>query len=431
MFETFRNAWKVPDLRKKLLYTLLIVLIFRVGAAIPVPYLDASVMNSLMTQSGSLLGYVDMMTGGAFSKATLFALSVTPYITATIVMQLLTIAIGPLERLSKEGEEGRKKIAKITRWVTIALALVQAIAYYFMFKNYGAVKYTSGFSSIFAAIVIVLAFTAGAGLVVWIGEQINEKGIGNGVSILLFAGIISRFPITIGKLWALLQLASQGETKYFFFVPLIVVLFIALIAFIVVMTNAERRIPVQYAKRVVGRKMYGGQNSHIPVKVNMSGVMPIIFASSLLAIPSTVVGFVDPDKSSWLGKFFGAFNYNTVWYALIYFVLIIGFNYFYVAIQYNPLEIANNLRKNSGTIPGIRPGKPTAEFIGKIISKVTLVGALFLAVVAILPIAMGGITGVDIALGGTSIIIVVGVALDTARQLETQMMSRHYKGFLE
>ena len=294
-----------------------------------------------------------------------------------------------------------------------------------------AVSYRDGFQGVFAALVIILALTAGACIVVWLGECVNEKGIGNGISILLFAGIVSRGPSVVVRMITYLQWGFEGNTQYLFFVPLILVIFLALIAFIIVMTNAERRIPVQYAKRMVGRKMYGGQSTHIPIKVNMSGVMPIIFASSLLAIPGTIKGFVDPDAERWVGKFLGLFDYNQWLYAVLYFLLIIAFNYFYVAIQYNPLEISNNLRKNNGTVPGYRPGKPTTDFISKVISKVTLLGAFFLAVIAILPIAVGGITKMNIALGGTTVIIVVGVAMDTARQLESQMMMRHYKGFLE
>ena len=431
MIETLKNAWKIADLRKKLLYTLLIVFIFRIGSAIPLPYLNPAALQSMINANGSLFGYLNILSGGSFGQATLFALSISPYITSSIVIQLLSVAIPYLERLSKEGEDGRKKLNKITRYTTVGLALFQSIAYYFMFRNMNAVSYRDGFQGVFAALVIILALTAGACIVVWLGECVNEKGIGNGISILLFAGIVSRGPSVVVRMITYLQWGFEGNTQYLFFVPLILVIFLALIAFIIVMTNAERRIPVQYAKRMVGRKMYGGQSTHIPIKVNMSGVMPIIFASSLLAIPGTIKGFVDPDAERWVGKFLGLFDYNQWLYAVLYFLLIIAFNYFYVAIQYNPLEISNNLRKNNGTVPGYRPGKPTTDFISKVISKVTLLGAFFLAVIAILPIAVGGITKMNIALGGTTVIIVVGVAMDTARQLESQMMMRHYKGFLE
>lgn len=432
MLQTLKNAWKIEDLRKKIIYTLLILLVVRIGSVIPVPFLDPTTLANMIGQGGNLLGYLDILTGGAFARATLLALSISPYITSSIVIQLLTIAIPALEQLSKEGEEGRKKLQKITRYTTVALALLEAVAYYIMFyRTPGALSYTSGFSGVLAAITIIGCFAAGAMLIVWLGERIDAKGIGNGISLILFAGIVSRLPSAILKLWGYLQLAAAGETKYYFAVPLVIVLFAVIIGVIVLMTNAERRIPVQYAKRVVGRKMYGGQSSHIPIKVNMSGVLPVIFASSFLAIPGTIKGFVDPSEATTFGKVLGWFDYNTVLYAVLYFVLIIAFNYFYIAVQYNPIEMANNLRKNNGAIPGIRPGKPTSDFIAKVISKITLVGALFLAFIAILPIILGAVAKMNIALGGTSIIIVVGVALDTVRSLESQMMMRHYKGFLE
>lgn len=357
-------------------------------------------------------------------------MSITPYINSSIIIQLLTVALPPLERLSKEGEEGRKKIAKITRYVTVVLALIQAIAYYFLLRSQNAVQmaYRTGWTGVFAAVVIIAVFTAGAALLMWLGEQINEKGIGNGISMILFAGIISRVPSAVAYL---IKLLMVGEAQYYVYVPLIVLIFLAIIVFIVVMTNAERRIPVQYAKRVVGRKMYGGQSSHIPIKVSMSGVLPIIFASSLLSIPGLIVALWNPGEDSFWGNFLRAFNYDQWLYAVLYFLLIIAFNYFYIAIQYNPIEIANNLRKNNGAIPGIRPGKPTSDFIAKVISKITFVGAIYLGLVAIFPIIFNQLTGVNVALGGTSILIVVGVALDTMRSLESQLMMRHHKGFLE
>jgi len=437
MFTTLKNAWKIPDIRKKILYTLLILFIVQVGSVIPVPFMDPTSLQNMISQNGNLLGYLDILTGGAFANATLFALSISPYITASIVIQLLTIAIPALERMAKEGEEGRKQIQKINRYTTVGLSVLEAVAYYIMFrKTAGALTYTDGFEGVLAALTIITCFTAGSMLIVWLGERIDAKGIGNGISLILFAGIVSRGPHALAKMWTYIQFAQTGETQYYFFVPLVIVLFIFLIGFIVVMTTAERRIPVQYAKRVVGRKVYGGQSTHIPIKVNMSGVLPIIFASAFLSIPGTIRGFVyanpTAETTQKLGyKLLSLFNYNTWVYALLYFVLIIAFNYFYIAVQYNPVEIANNLRKNSGAIPGIRPGKPTSDFISKTISKINLVGALFLAVVAILPIALGAIANMNIALGGTSIIIVVGVALDTVRSLESQMMMRHYKGFLE
>lgn len=428
MFETLKNAWKIQDLRKKMLFTLAIILIFRLGAvAVPVPYLDPAVMQNMLSGGGNLLGFINILSGGAFERATLFALGISPYITASIVIQLLTVAIPALERMAKEGEDGRKKINKITRYSTLGLGVLQAIAYYILLRNQNAVKYVSGFSGVFAAVVIVGSFTLGGLIVMWLGERIDEKGIGNGISMMLFSGIVSRGPHVIAMMYQYLKIGDQ----YYFFVPAIIALFVVVIGFIVLMTQAERRIPVTYAKRVVGRKMYGGQSTHIPIKVNMSGVMPIIFASSLLSIPGIIKGFVDPQGTSFLGKLLGVFNYDKPVYAILYFLLIIAFNYFYVAIQYNPLEMANNLRRNNGAIPGIRPGKPTSDFIAKVISKVTLVGAIFLGLIAILPIALGAIAKMNIALGGTTIIIVVGVALDFVRQLESQMMMRHYKGFLE
>lgn len=428
MFETFKNAWKSKDLRKKLLFTLLIIVLFRIGVAIPVPFLDASKLSTLMGDA-SLLGYMNMLTGGALSKATIFAMSVTPYINASIIIQLLTVAIPALERLAKDGGEmGRKKINKITRYTSVGLGLIQAIGFYFLLRSEGAVQYTTGWSGIFASFVICAAFTAGTALIMWLGELVNEKGIGNGISIIIFAGILSRGPHAANTLWQYWKLAQGGDIQYYFLVPAIILLFVAVIAFVVVLTNAERRIPVQYAKRVVGRKMYGGQSSHIPIKVNLSGVMPVIFASSILAIPSTIGAFMGADMNTGVWKWF---SYSSWLYAAIYFILIIGFNYFYAATQYNPIEMANNLRKSNGAIPGYRPGKPTSDFIQRVLSKIIFLGAIFLGIVAILPIAIGNVAHMNIALGGTSMLIVVGVALDTSRTLESQMMMRHYKGFLE
>ena len=429
MFKVFRDAWKVADLRQRLLYTLMIIVIFRLGSAIPIPYLDTTMLQNMISASGGnkMLGYIDVLTGGAFSRATIFALSISPYITSSIVIQLLSVAIPSLERLSKEGEEGRKVIMKITRWTTVALGLLQAFAYYGMLRPQGAVVHKTGFAGVFAMIVIVLVFTAGTALIMWLGERINEKGIGNGISIILFAGIVSRGPAIISRLYLYSQ--QQGTSSYFK-IPLIIALFLAIIVFVVWMTNAERRIPIQYAKRVVGRKMYGGQSSHIPIKVNMSGVMPIIFASSLLMIPSTIQMFVDQKATTWFGKLLKSFNYNSWPYAILTFLLIIGFSYFYVEIQYNPMEMANNLRKSNGTVPGIRPGKPTADFISKVMNKITFVGALFLGVMAILPFIAGKFTGMQLGIGGTTVLIIVGVALDTVKQIESMMMMRHYKGFL-
>lgn len=431
MFDVFKNAWKVDELREKILYTLMIIVIFRIGSAIPVPFLDPTTLSAMFSaNSGNLLGYLNMLTGGALSTATVFALSISPYITASIVIELLAVAIPALEKIAKEGPEGRKKLAKITRYTTVGLALMQAYAYYVTLKNYDAVeKFDTTFENALVLITILFMFTAGSMLVVWLGERIDEKGIGNGISMLLFAGIVSGGPNLISTLGAYL---SSGETKYYFFVPILVVIFVLLIAFIVLMNDAERRIPVQYAKRVVGRKQYGGQSTHIPVKVSMAGVLPIIFASALLSIPATIEAFVTVEEGSFWYGFFRLFDSTSWLFNVLYFIMIVGFSYFYVAIQYNPVEMANNLQKNNGAIPGIRPGKPTADFISRIIGKITFIGALFLGVIALLPTIIGAISGiVGVNIGGTTIIIVVSVALETARSLESQMMMRHYKGFLE
>ena len=436
MLKTIRNAFRVPDLRKKLLFTLMIIVVFRIGSVIPVPFLDMEALKQAMSnltsaESGSMFAYLDTLSGGAFSNATLFAMGVTPYINSSIIIQLLTVAIPALERLSKEGEEGRKKLATITRYVTVGLGLIQGIAYFWFLKQSHVLEYNEGFDFIFSAVVIVLVFTAGTALMMWLGEQINQYGIGNGISILLFAGIVARFPLIISQIVSFWNMAMQGDTKYFVFVPLFVIIFLAVMWVIVFMQDAERRIPIQYAKRVVGRKMYGGQSSHLPIKVSLGGVLPIIFASSILSIPATIKLMV-PGVTGWVDNLIQMFSQRSWLYAVLYFILIILFAYFYTSIQYNPIEMSNNLRQNNGTIPGIRPGKPTTEFIAKILSRITLIGALFLAVIAIVPIIYGNLTGMSaMSLGGTSIIIVVGVCLETVKQMESQMMMRHYKGFLD
>ncbi len=424
MFETFRNAWKVVELRKKILFTLFIIVVFRIGSVIPVPFIDVSMLKDASgTVANEFFNYLSILTGGGLEYGAIFAMSVTPYINASIIMQLLCVAIPPLERIAKDGEEGQKRIAKYTRFATVILGLLQGSAYYWYLSASGYVS-VSGGAKVFAAFVIILSFTAGSALMMWLGEQIDTKGIGNGISVLLFAGIISRGPQVFNMLLANWKLDKQAA------VIGIVLAFLLVIAFIVWMTNAERRIPVQYAKRVVGRKMYGGQNSHIPIKVNMSGVMPIIFASSILMLPTMALSFMK-DTTSSMYKILTLFSVRGVFYAVIYFILIIAFAYFYVTIQYNPVEMANNLRKNSGAIPGIRPGKPTSDFIQRILSRITLLGALFLSVIAILPIIVGSVGGINVSLGGTSVLIMVGVALDTVQNLESQMMMRHYKGFLD
>ena len=431
MFETFRNAWKTEDLRKRLLYTLLILILFRLGCAIPVPYITSSALESMFT-TGSMLTYLNMMSGGAMSRCTIFALGVQPYINATIIIQLLCVAIPYLENLSKEGEEGRQKLTKISNYTGAAIALLLSIAYYFIIRRMGALKYTDGFAGIFSGIVIVACFTAGAQFVTWMGNQIDAKGIGNGLSLMIFAGIVADWSRVGSSFQDMLTRAQAGASGYYIMIPAMVILAIVAVIFVVILTNAERRITIQYAKRVVGRKQMGGQNSYLPLKLNMSGVMPIIFASALVSIPGTIGSFLQIDQQAhpvWYA-FFHTFNYTSWLYVVIYLLLILAFNYFYVAIQYNPVEIANNLRRNNGSIPGFRPGKPTSDFITRTLNKITLIGAIFLAAVAVLPIILGNLTGMSIQLGGTSLLIVVGVALDTTRSLDSFMTMRNHKGFL-
>ncbi len=444
MFKTLANAWKIPDLRRKLLFTLFILVIYRFGAAIEIPYINHSALETWkQTASGSIFEYLNIISGDAFSKATLFALSISPYITSSIVMQLLCVAIPALERLSKEGEEGRKKINNITRYVTVALALMTSIGYYFLMKNtYGIV--TEEGSTWFGAIVMISCYCAGASLIMWLAEKINENGIGNGISMILFANIISSIPGMIQE--GVVNNVANGIAKIqdgnalggiitFVCVAIGIVAVIAVVAFVVFITNSERRLPVQYAKRVVGRKMYGGQNTNLPIKLNMSGVMPIIFASSICSLPATIMQFIPNAKDGWFGKIVDIFfSTESIVYALVYLLLIIVFAYFYIAISFNPVEVANNLQKNGGSIMGIRPGKPTADFIQKVLNKITLIGALFLGIIAVVPLVINIVTGGalgSIAFSGNSLLIVVGVALETVREIEAQMTMRHYKGFLE
>ena len=426
MLQTLRNAWKIEELRKKILFTLVIILLYRLGNAIPVPDVDIALLNAYFAQQQStILGLLDVMSGGAFSNATIFALSIQPYINASIIIQLLCIAIPSLERLSKEGgEEGRKKIASITRYATVAIGLIQGFAYYMLIKNNNMLNADA--QGIWSAIVIILTFTSGSALIMWLGEQITEFGIGNGISMILFASIISRLPTS---LITTVRNIAAGNLQWWLAV-LMLIGAIAMIVLIVFVNDAERRIPVQYAKRVVGRKMYGGQSTHLPMKVNMSGVMPIIFAQSIASVPATIAAFTGK-TDGWVNTWF---SNNSIPYAIIYFLLIIFFAYFYSTIQFNPVEVANNLKKNGGYIPGFRPGKPTSEFIQKVLNKITLFGAIYLGIIAIVPILIShfsnaaALTG--LSLGGTSIIIVVGVALETVRALEAQMLMRNYKGFL-
>ena len=433
MLETIRNAWKIPELRKKLLMTAFIILIFRLGNNIPVPYVDTALLsNYFASSSATILGMMNVMSGGAFGRATLLALGIQPYINSSIIIQLLTIAIPALERLAKEGgEDGKKKIAAITRYATVAIGLLQAFGYYMLCRSQNFLTDTG----VLPAIVVILVFTAGSAFTMWLGEQITEFGIGNGISVILFAGIISRVPTAVFALYTGIYNWVTGATgtNVLRIHPVgavgIVLGMLALVVFVVFITLAERRLPVQYAKRVVGRKMMGGNSTNIPMKVNMSGVMPIIFAQTIASIPATIAAFVPKWQNS---AFMRAFDTTSVIYCVVYFLLIIGFSYFYATIQFNPVEVANNLKKQGGFIPGFRPGRPTVEFISKVLNKITMFGALYLSVIAILPIVTGAIIGATyLAIGGTSVMIVVSVALETQKALEAQMMMRHYKGFLE
>ncbi len=463
MIQTIRNAWRVPELKKKMLFTIMALLIFRLGSAIPVPYIDGAALDQyLKSQSGTILGLMNAMSGSAFNYATVFALSIQPYINSSIIIQLLTVAIPALERLARDGgEEGRKKIASITRYTTVAIALLQGFGYYSLVNSYRLVN-GGGLPQIWVALVIVVSFTAGSAFLMWLGEQITEFGIGNGISIILFAGIVSRFPqmvmdcISGFQTWLVVNRGAAGlmadnenmteevAQSYIdalkpsalapWVIALIIIGMLALVVFIVYINNAERRIPVQYAKRVVGRKMYGGQSTHIPMKVSMAGVMPIIFAQSIASLPATVCAFMGVTKESegFGGGLMRVFDTAAPFYSIIYFLLIVGFSYFYSTMAFNPVEVANNLKKNGGFVPGLRPGKPTIDFLMKVLNKITMFGALYLSVIAIAPIITGNLVGYQsLAIGGTSVIIVVGVALETVKQMEAQMLMRHYKGFLE
>ena len=428
MIQTIRKAWGVPELRKKIVFTLLILLIFRIGNAIPVPYINTTLLgNYLDSMSGTVLGLYNVMSGGAFAEATVFALGVQPYINSSIIIQLLTIAIPALERLARDGgEAGKKKIASITRYATVAIALLQGFGYYMICKNYNILEQ----QGIWPALVIIVSFVAGSSFVMWLGEQVNEFGVGNGISIILFAGILSRVPnmVTMGASY----IRTKGSIGYLW-IALLIVGMLAMVVLIVHVNEAERRIPVQYAKRQVGRKMYGGQASTLPMKVNMSGVLPIIFAQTIASLPATVWAFIGIPEEGTVGRsIYNAIDTKSVLYLIVYFLMIIGFSYFYATIQFNPVEISNNLKRNGGFIPGFRPGKPTSDFIAKVLNKVTLFGAIYLGIVAICPLIAGKLLGnSSLAIGGTSVIIVVGVALETVRALESQMMMRQYKGFLE
>ena len=444
MLETFRNAFKIPELRTKLVFTMIIVLLYRLGAAVPVPFISPDGLKALFEQQGadSIFGYLNILAGDAFSKATLFALSISPYITSSIVMQLLTIAIPALERLQKSGDDGRKKITQITRYVTVLLGIITGYGYYVTCRGYGLVLNT-GF---FAGLVIVACYSAGSALIMWLGEKINENGIGNGISIILFANIVSRLPSWFASMAQRIiasVTAPDAQIGSVLFeilrVVIIAAITIVIVAFVVFMSNAERRIPVQYSKRVVGRKMYGGQNTYLPIKVNMSGVMPIIFASSMVSLPATIIRFINSNPTGFWGVVNNIFGTRSPLYIILEFALIIAFSYFYIAISFNPVEVSNNLKKNGGFIPGIRPGVPTTQYITKILNKLVFIGGLFLGIVSIFPLTVNAIASVinqswalgAIAFGGSSLLIVVGVALETTREIEAQMTMRHYKGFMD
>ncbi|MDR0984099.1 MAG: preprotein translocase subunit SecY [Ruminococcus sp.] len=436
MFRVFKTAWQTPELRKKILFTLMLMVIFRIGSAITVPFLDIDAVRSWVDSNatdGNFLEYMNVITGGALSNATLLSLSITPYINASIIMQLLTYALPPLEALQKEGETGRQTLNRITMVVSMVLSAFMSYAYYLTLRNkMGAVEYTTGFAGWFTGAVIVLCFMAGAATVVWFGNRVTEKGVGNGVSIMLFTGIVARYPVEVGVLW---DKFVNDKAHFLWLMPAVALIFISMVGLVVLFNQAERRIPIQYAKRVVGNKQYGGQSTHMPIKVIGSGVMPIIFAMSFMALPTSIQMFAgppDPTNHNFYYWFSWAFSMQNWPYAIMYMLLIVAFNYFYVSMQYNPVEIANRLRQNNGAVPGIRSGKPTEIFIRRVLSKLTLVGAIFLGFIAIFPIFFSKIDGLEsIYMGGTSLLIVVNVALMTARTLESQMMMRHHKGFLE
>ena len=423
MIKTLRNAWSIPELRKKLMFTMLILLLYRIGNVIPIPYIDSHTLGEYFKQlQNTILGLYNMMSGSAFSMGTIFALSIQPYINASIIVQLLTIAIPALERMAKEeGEEGKKKIEMITRISTVVLGLIMGWAYYMMVRNQAGIITDKSF---LAAVVIILTFTAGSAVVMWLGEQITAHGIGNGISMILFANIISGIPTGVQIIFSMFTVKTWWQAV------IAIVGVAALVIFIIFVNDAERRIPVQYAKRVVGRKMYGGQSTNLPIKVSMSGVMPVIFAQSICSLPATVCTFFGWTKNWAYNNLFA----STSWpYVIFYFLMIFFFGWFYASIQYDPVEISNNLKKNGGFIPGFRPGKPTADFIKKVINKIIVFGSLYLGIVALLPIIAGILMPnfANLAIGGTSVIIVVGVALETVKALEAQMLMRHYKGFLD
>ena len=424
MFQTFRNAWKIPELKNRLLFTLAILVVYRLGCAIPVPFVSGSALTQMFS-NGNMLAYLDMMSGGALSRCTLFALGVTPYINASIIVQLLTVAIPSLENIAKE-PDGQQKLQQITRYAGGIIALIMSLGYYFVVRNMGALKYTSGAAGIFTAVVIIATFTAGAQLITWCGEQIDDKGIGNGLSLLIFSSIVSNWSSLYTTVAGLLTRAAAGESQFYIFLPLLLVLALVVIVFIVIMTNAERRITIQYAKRVVGRKMYGGQSTYIPMKINSTGVMPLIFGFAILQFPATIFAFF---PTSGINVWWQGFQ-SGIWYQVVLAVLIIAFTYFYTSITFNPVDISKNMQQNGGIIPGIRQGRATSDYLSRVSGRLTLFSALFLAVLATIPTMLTRIFGITAPFGASSVLIAVSVGIETIRQVEAQMVMRHHKGFL-
>lgn len=426
MFRVFGNAWKIPDLKKKIVFTVFVLVLYRLGSSIPVPFVDGAALSEAMSSAGdTLVGYFNMLSGYAFQQGTLFALGVSPYITSSIVMQLLTIAIPALERMSKNGPEGQAKIQRITRWVTVILAVVTSYGYFITIKNLGIIANDDHW---FTALVVVVTLTAGSSMVMWVGERIDDKGIGNGISMILFANIVSSAKSMFATMW---QIIDQ-KTSDIIWVIIALLVMLIIITLTVFFSNSERRLNVQYAKRQVGRKMYGGMSTHLPIKVLMSGVMPIIFANAIVMMPATLA-MIFPSWEDGVTKWFSASS-KYPFYVIAMFVLIVAFAYFYLSISFNTVEVANNLKKNGGTILGYRPGKPTADYIKKVVNRVTLMGSVFLSFMAIFPVLLSWTNQsalTYLVFGGTSIIIVVSVALETTRQLESEITMRHYKGFLD
>lgn len=423
MLSTLKNAWKIPELRKKIIFTLMMLLVFRLGSSIPVPGISRDVISEMFnSQAGGLLDFINLMAGGAFKNFTIFALNIYPYITASIILQLLTIAIPSLEALSKEGEEGRKKIAQYTKYATIILAVVQAAGISIGFFRQALIN-----DNPLSIAVVIVVLTAGTAFLMWLGEQITEHGIGNGISLIIFVGIVSSAPGGVIKIFNSVKAGNASPLAVIAFL----VIALAIIVGVILIQEGQRKIPVQYAKRVVGRKVYGGQSTHIPMKVLMAGVIPVIFSTSLLQFPQIIALFFKGGFADFINKYLSLNGTVGVWiYSLLNILLIIFFTYFYTAIQFNPIEYSTNLKQNGGFIPGIRPGKPTSDYLTKVLSRITLAGGIILAIIATLPVIVESIVHLNIHFGGTAILIVVGVVIETIKQIESQMLMRHYKGFL-